>query len=62
MMIFVGFVNIQIWRRNVHFVSYVHFVFTGGHQMFDMCDFSCKFWYNVTISAVSYAIIELSPA
>ena len=43
MMIFVGFVNIQIWRRNVHFVSYGHFVFSRIHQMFDMCDFTCKF-------------------
>ena len=33
MMIFVGFVNIQILRQNVHFVLYIQFVFTSNPQI-----------------------------
>ncbi len=62
MMIFVGFVNIQIRRRSVHFVLRVQFVFSHTGQMFDMCDFSCKIRKNSTSLVLSYAIIELALA
>ena len=62
MMIFVGFVNIQILRQNVLFVLYVQFVFSHTGQMFDMCDFACKLRKNTTDLVVSYAIIELALA
>lgn len=62
MMIFVGFVNIQILRHNVHFVPRVQFVFSHAGQMFDMCYFACKIRKNTTDLVVSYAIIELALA
>lgn len=62
MMIFMGFVNIQILRQNVHFVPCVQFVFSHAGQMFDMCYFSCKLRKNTTDLVVSYAIIELALA
>ena len=62
MMIFVGFVNIQILRQNVLFVLYVQFVFTSIRQLFDMCYFASKLRKNTTDLVVSYAIIELALA
>ena len=58
MMIFVGFVNIQILRQNVYFVLYVQFVFTSIRQLFDMCYSACKLRKNTTDLVASYAIIE----
>ena len=62
MMIFTGFVNIQIGQLKVHFVFYIHFVLSHSAHMFNMCYKACKFRQKGSFWAYFsqiYAIIAL---